>query len=266
MITTALLLIFTGPWLVYLLIPVPDQLAEYRNYSMVAGFALLASLLPWPLWTPLLAYFVGMSHVHAMAWTDQITFWKKALKTGSGDRSRANQEVGAVLKISGNNAAAEPYFLEALRLNPRLAPALENLTSIYFLTGREKEGFITAEVLVERCPLYASGWQTMGVLHERRERWTDARMCFERAVSLGTMAQSANHLGLMAFKEKRFDCALEWFQKAGASHPAEPTFQYNEAMALYGLGRTDEANVIRDRFQGIALPWNPEMVPQPQAS
>src|SRR6185369_11120397 len=86
-IPLALLLIFTGPWLVYLVVPVPDQLAEYRNYSMVAGFALLASLVPWVLWAPLMAYFVGMSHSHAMAWTDQITFWKKALKTASGDKS-----------------------------------------------------------------------------------------------------------------------------------------------------------------------------------
>ena len=42
MIPVALILLFTGPWLVYLILPVPDQLAEYRNYSMVAGFALLA--------------------------------------------------------------------------------------------------------------------------------------------------------------------------------------------------------------------------------
>lgn len=36
-----LLLILLGPWLIYLLCPVPDQLMEYRNYSMTAGFSLI---------------------------------------------------------------------------------------------------------------------------------------------------------------------------------------------------------------------------------
>lgn len=265
MIPAALLLIFTGPWLVYLMVPVPDQLAEYRNYAMVAGFALLASLLPWLVWTPLLAYFIGMAHSHSLAWTDQITFWKKALSTASGDKSRANQEIGAFLKIAGDNQKAEPYFEEAIRLNPNLAPAMENLANIYFMTDRAERGFELLDQLIERCPDYASGWQMRGLLHERDGQFSEAIRCLEKACSLQKdFPQSANHLGLIAFKEKRFEDAVKWFQKAGKYHPGEPTFQYNEAIALYGCGRKEEADAIKKRFDGIPLQWNPEMIPPPQ--
>lgn len=264
MVAVALLLVFTGPWLVYLIVPVPDQLAEYRNYSMVAGFALLASLLPWLAWTPMLAYFLGMAHVHAMSWTDQITFWRKAKDSGSGDKSRATQEIGAFLKIGGKLQESEPYFLEAIRLNPNLAPAMENLANVYFMTDRKDECYAMVDTLVSRCPRYASGWQTRGIFMEMRNNEQEAIQSFEVACSLSKdMPQSANHLGLIAFRQGRFADALKWFKKAGQYHADEPTFQYNEAMALYGLGRTEEADAIKNRFNGVPLQWNPEMA-QPQ--
>ncbi len=263
MIAVALILLFTGPWLVYLLVPVPDQLAEYRNYSMVAGFALLASLTPDWLWVPLMAYFCAMSHHHAMAYTDQIAFWKYANTHTSGDRSRSFQEIGAFLKISGKNEEAEPYFVKALNLNPKLAPAMENLANIYLLTDRPAWGLSLITELTETCPDYASGWQMLGLLHEQKGELFEAIGCYDRAVNLQDMPQSANHLGLIAFRQQRFNDAVRWFQKAATSHPGEPTFQYNEAMALYGAGRKEEGDVIRMRFNGIPLQWNPEMVPQP---
>ncbi len=51
------ILILCGPWMIYLVCPVPDQLMEYRNYSMVAGFSLLLAAVP-SAWILLPALFV----------------------------------------------------------------------------------------------------------------------------------------------------------------------------------------------------------------
>src|SRR5690349_21706659 len=146
----ALLFIFTGPWLVYLVCPVPDQLAEYRNYSMCAGFALLFAQLPWPLWFPLMLLLAGQTYAHAHHWKNFHAMWMKAKDTTSGDKSRAYQEIGAWLKVSGKPLEAEPWFRQAIELNPRLGPAIENLAMVCVENGRLDEGVEWLETAVER--------------------------------------------------------------------------------------------------------------------
>lgn len=48
----------------------------------------------------------------------------------------ANQNAGLCLAKTGASASAEPYFREALKLNPRSAPALEQMARISFESGR----------------------------------------------------------------------------------------------------------------------------------
>lgn len=260
MIETALILIFTGPWLVYLFVPVPDQLAEYRNYVMCAGFALLASLLPWPFW-----FFAGvlgatMTPVHALAWTGFTAMWTRAKECTSGDRSRAYQELGAWKKIEGNNAEAEPLFREAIRLNPRLAPAMENLAVVLLQTGREEEGLRVLETMVERCPFHASGWLSLGLVYEQRQRFVEAQRCFEQAVmNHKDVPTAANHLGLHAYKEQRFDDALRWFEKARKYHPDHPDFIYNQFTTLDALDRPEESKALRQKLKG-PIPLTTEMI------
>lgn len=70
----------------------------------------------------------------------------------------ANQNAGLCLTKAGNSAAAEPFFREALKINPRLAPSLEQMARISLEAGKPlaARGFIqryfqagedTAEVL-----------------------------------------------------------------------------------------------------------------------
>ncbi len=48
----------------------------------------------------------------------------------------ANQNAGLCLIKTGANTAAEPYFREALKINPRLAPALEQMARISLDQGK----------------------------------------------------------------------------------------------------------------------------------
>jgi len=48
----------------------------------------------------------------------------------------ANQNAGLCLMKTGAAAAAEPYFREALRLNPQLVPALEQMARISLESGK----------------------------------------------------------------------------------------------------------------------------------
>lgn len=50
--------------------------------------------------------------------------------------AEANENAGLCLMKKADRAAAEKYFREALRLNPQLAPSLEQMARISFETGR----------------------------------------------------------------------------------------------------------------------------------
>lgn len=264
MIPTALLLIFTGPWLVYLLIRVPDQLAEYRNYSMCAGFALLASQLPFYIWPQVLCILLTMSHVHAGVWREALTMWRYAKDRTSGDRSRVEQEVGAYLKIAQKNDEAEPHLRKAIALNPRLAPAIENLASICMQNGRHDEGFALVKGCTESNPKYAPGWQFLGLLYEERKEIELAKRAYQTACELQSiMPQSANRLGLLAFQEKQFDEALTWFERARKYFPDHPDYIFNQVNALYALKREEDGHKLRAKLANRPLMLTREMI-QPE--
>lgn len=60
--------------------------------------------------------------------------------------AEANQNAGLCLMKKGDRVAAEPYFREALRLNPRLAQSLEHMARISFDSGR----MLPARAFVQR--------------------------------------------------------------------------------------------------------------------
>lgn len=79
----------------------------------------------------------------------------------------ANQNAGLCLARTGASAAAEPYFREALKINPRLAPSLEQMARIsldggkplaargfmqrYFQTGEDTAETLWLAVRIEQA-------------------------------------------------------------------------------------------------------------------
>lgn len=279
------LLILLGPWLIYLVCPVPDQLIEYRNYASTAGFALLlaAAFSPAPayLWGTLLASFGVISARYAYNWISPTEMWTAAACHSSGDPSRAYQELGAWWKIQNEIFRAEAALRDAVRVNPRLGPAMNNLAWILHdrarteadtATDEEKKGntesaawhrqrsktlmeesIQTMEQCVERCPTYASGWEDLGLLYEVPGRFADAESCYVKALALNpTLFRSANRLGLSAFKVKAYSRAAELFDQALTQQPDHFEFRYNRACVWVKFGEVDRA---RDFMSTVPQPF-----------
>ena len=262
-----MLFVLFGPWLVYLLCPVPDQLAEYRNYSKVAGFALiLVSVFnePWTypalVWLTAFAYCGAATALYAYHWSDPLTMWQTALVHTSGDPSRAHQEVGAYYKLRGENSTAKIYFQEAIRLNPRLGPAINNLAWILWQENKQKEALITMQLCTERCAMYPLGWEEYGSMLDLLGRHQEAIAAYQLAIDIDPkMARSSNRLGLVAFQAKQLDTAAEWFDKALKVQPEHFEYIYNRAMVFKAQGAIAKAKEWFSRLPQ-PLPVTREMI------
>ena len=242
----AVALLLLGPWLVYLLCPVPDQLAEYRNYSMLSGMAILATVsfdqFPTPFGFAIaVSLFSGTLALAcvgaAMNWSDPIAMWSARARNASGDRSRAYQEMGAWWKFKGELQSAENVLRQALQLNPDLAPALNNLAWICLQTKRTDEGIRLMEECGRRVPTYEPTWHELPIIYEQAGRFEKAERAFERLKKFQIQRENhANHLGLIAYHAKNLPRAAKWFDRAIAEKPGHFEYIYNRAMTFKAEG------------------------------
>lgn len=256
------LILLLGPWLVYLVCQVPDQLAEYRNYSSLAGVVLILGLLfdgAWT-WALVLGVFASWTAIQAYAWSDPIEMWAAATQQYSGDPSRAWGELGAHWKMKGDTFRAEKFLREAIRLNPRFGPSLNNLAWVLTDQGKAEEGLAFMRDCVEKCPDYALAWEDLGLMLKKSGQNQEAIPCFERAVKLEPrMERSLNHLGLAAFYEKRLDDAAAQFDRVLSLNPSHFEYVYNRAVVLKHQGQPEKA---LQEFQKLPRPFpvTPNMI------
>lgn len=254
------ILLLVGPWLVYLLCRVPDQLCEYRNYASLAGMTLLLAPLfdgVWA-WVFVLAAFGSWTAFQAFTWSDPLEMWAAATQRYSGDPSRAYGELGAHWKLKGDNWRAEKYLRESIRINPNFGPAMNNLAWVVTELGKPEEGFALMQECVERCPDYALAWEDLGLMKERNG--DDPTSCFEKALSLEPrMERSLNKLGLHAFYQKDLDQAAQRFDRALELNPNHFEYVFNRAVVLKHQGEPEKA---LEWFQRLPRPFpvTPNMI------
>jgi Tfp pilus assembly protein PilF len=258
----AVILILAGPWLIYLLIPVPDQLMDYRNYSIVAGFALIAaaiiSTFSYPLFFLVLAWSIYSAFL-AGYWETPIAFWTAATFSTSGEPSRAYGELGAYHKLAGDNRIAETYLREAIRLNPRFGPALNNLAWVMAGYGKWEEARQLLEDCTLRCPRYFLGWQDLGIVYQQLGRLDDSRAAFETSLAMEPQSErTENRLGLLDFQQQKFTAARVHFDLALGMNPRNFEYQYNKAVAMKHAGE-DPSEEFKKLPQ--PCPLTPEMIP-----
>ncbi len=257
------MLIFLGPWLVYLVCPVPDQLIEYRNYSSTAGFALLGAWtldsIPfgWYLLIPMMAWTAFLAH----AWSDPVEMWSSARRKTSGDPSRALQDLGAHWRLAGQLWPAEQCLLQAIEVNPNLGPALNNLGWVYADQGKLPEAVRYLEMCIERCPQSSDGWISLGIIYERDKQPEKAMAAYYRLIEMEPSSHPAmNRIGLIHFYAKRREEALKWFQMALTLLPNHEPYIYNVGIAWKWLGKQAEFSACVGRFGGKPVQVTSEMI------
>ena len=243
-----------GPWTVYLVCRVPDQICEYRSYSSLAGMALFGGLYikDAAAGSGILLTAAILTAYHAYPWSKETRMWARASTAYSGDPSRAYGELGAHYKLQGDGFRAEMALRDAVRINPGFGPALNNLAWVLWdkqaqfpekAPALQAESLTIMESCVQHCPEYALGWQDLGKLYDAAGKSPAlADDCYRQALALEPrMVYSVNRLGLTAFRAKDFAAAAAQFDRANELQPGHFEFVYNRAVVWKHTGEPGKA-------------------------
>ena len=245
-----LILLTIGPWMLYVVIPSPDQLIEYRYYGSTAGAALLLTVLLAPanafVWAGVIGYYASNTAWQSHAWNSGVNFWTAAIYRGRGEKSRAWQELGAEYKNAGKKAEAEVAFRRAIEMNPRLAPAMRNLSWMWVEQGKPAEALAQMKTCVEQCPEHPSAWEEYGYMLEMQHQPGEAEAAYRTAIALGEaspgpfMDIAIPRLGMLLFARQAYDEAAAIFARRVSTIEE----RWNLGWSLRLAGKIEEAREV----------------------
>ena len=180
--------------------------------------------------------------------TEAIPYYEKALyfmrKIGLTNLDRVLLNFGLALHEVGRDTEARAAFEEAVSVNPKNAPSLNNLGNYEFLAGRYAEAKKFYQRAVESDPTFAEAWYDLGnAVIALGEPWGDAEQHYRHALQLSpdlTLAQDNLARLLLAMNRPRE--AADYFAKVVKDTPApNATMQLNAARAFMQSGKTTDA-------------------------
>lgn len=254
------MILLVGPWIVYAVIPVPDQLMHYRNYSMLAGIALLVASFPWwcvaviPLWAV-------MSSRMAACWASNLDMWTEAIRTAAGNPARAWGELGAHLMAHpSRDADALSALKNAVAHNPHHELAYENMAALHLRRNEAGDALSVMEKALQYNPYMASGHYWMGHVLESNGAIGAARGYFQHATELNPDHAGAwNRLGLSDLKSGDVARAIPSLERSLQIRDSiEP--RINLAVAFRQSGNHDRAQSMMRTVHG-PVRVSPSMVP-----
>jgi|SRR5579864_285216 len=222
------------------------------------------------------AYRLGMSLVKAERADDAITAFKYGLETDPQSAALLNV-IGATFTLKGDFGQAENYLLKCLQIAPEFAAARKNLAISYFDEGKYDLAIPEFEKLM-RAPgdSRSAGSLFLGMIAEKQGNFRKAAsflgdtgdIVYQYPQALLSWAHSLFELhqaskadfvlkrldamsgiaaseyfkaGLLYSQHRQFDQALAEFERANQADPNLRGLQYQQAVVLDELGRSDEA-------------------------
>jgi predicted CXXCH cytochrome family protein len=175
----------------------PDPLVRAAAIDALAPFGpeQRLRLVPPLLTDPVLAVRVAAARSLAIVPADRLAAQQRAdlehataeLVAGemaSADRPEAHLALGALHAERGEAGEAEAAYRQALRLDPRFAPAMVNLADLYRATGRDAEGEGLLRQAVAVDPGDAAAQHAFGLLKARQGKLDDAVALLRNAAAL----------------------------------------------------------------------------------
>ena len=160
--------------------------------------------------------------------------------------------LGVIHYQRGAYSEAVRHIEAALKINPAVAAAHNNLGNAFKDLGRAEEALASYERAVALKPDYAEAFYNRGTVLRDLGRPEDAVASYDRAVALRPdYAEAFSSHGSALKDAKRFDEALASYDRAIALRPDYADAWHNRANALNELKRYDEALASCDR--AIAL-------------
>jgi Flp pilus assembly protein TadD len=237
-------LLLCGPWLVYCVFRIHEPLAEYRNYAQVAGFALLIGTLPLLLSVVAIGWFGYRTRSFSATYRTAIGFWTEATRTGLGDRSLAWHNLGGHYMSAGKLQEAEEAAAQAVKLNPRCAPAMKNRAWCLVQLGREKEALPLMNLACNAYPTNPLYWHEFAImLQERGGSLSLADYAITKALEIKPDSSMWNRAGIIRYLKGQLESAEFCFGKAIAQDE-NPVFRFNLALTEKAMGFDNKADSI----------------------
>ncbi|MEZ0605137.1 tetratricopeptide repeat protein [Paraburkholderia sp. IW21] len=143
---------------------------------------------------------------------------------------------------AGRLDAAEPFYREALALDPAYAKALHYFGVLQHQRG--DHGF-AAELMSEALKLDrtdAACWSNRGLVAAALGHLDEAMLCYDQALQLQPdFADARNNFGVALQAQGSLDIAIEQYRLALRANPSLVDAHLNLGTALGKLGRYDEA-------------------------
>jgi predicted TPR repeat methyltransferase len=160
-------------------------------------------------------------------------------KSGSAEDLCA---LAAVLEQEGKKAEAADRYRQALRLNPRLGRAHNNLANVLNDLGRTSEAVAHYKQAIAAGPPMSVYHNNLGRALGLLRQLDEAAAAYRDAVALQPdFAEAHNGLGLVLVELGRFDEAIASYRRALDLNPHHLKARINLADALVRQGRTVEA-------------------------
>lgn len=191
---------------------------------------------------PMVAAGLGvLTYQQSRMYADMRTFYAATLARNP-TAWMAHNNLGNLLRESGEGEAARLHYEAALRVRPDLEKVHNNLGSLLREQKRHEEAerhFLRA---VELKPDYADAHGNLGNLLRERGRTAEAQQHLLRALQIDPAFVDARHnLGMALRDSGRIADALVQFERVVRAQPAMATARLNLALTLSLLGRTQEA-------------------------
>ncbi|MBF0297036.1 MAG: tetratricopeptide repeat protein [Magnetococcales bacterium] len=145
------------------------------------------------------------------------------------------------LEESGQLAAAEAAYREALRLQPDLAPACNNLGNLYRALSRHAEAEACYRQAMRACPDCFDAFNNLGNLCKDQRRHAEAEAAYREGLRIRPESlELCNNLGNL--HEERGDLAQAetCYREALRVAPGNPDAAWNLGLLLLSLGRFQE--------------------------
>jgi tetratricopeptide (TPR) repeat protein len=195
-------------------------------------------------------------------------------------------QLGEARRKHGNPAGAIPAYREAIRRDPAMVAARQNLGAALRHSGQIEEAIDTLRQAAQQSPDRAELWHELGLAYGENGQTSDAVKALERAISLNPdLPEPHNNLGIVllstgdrakaaaAFREAiriqpdyvdangnlanllDLPSARYYFETALRLKPSNAALRYNFAVALGRARQVDEAQ----RQLELALQSDPAM-------
>jgi len=217
-------------------------------FPQLEKLSLCSRLLASILMLPLLAL-PALSFHRAGDWRDGITLWSRDLQKYPQNHIIMTSLADSY-REAGQREIALKLYQQALAISPGYFIALNNYPNLLMETGNPEKARGFAENLVRHYPLYAKGFETLGLSYEMTGNMEKSEKAYREALRIDPLlSESLTSLGIIEMRKGNMAEARSMLKRA-ENLGKTPQLSYSMACFELNSGHREEAvKRIRESVQ-----------------